>query len=109
MAITCKNSHRQWHHIVYLLQESKKFKTKSRSHLRGNQKKRSNGFIYRVCHTGADIKSIDSAIKDIQRNCNKNRGKDKVKVVLSENIYSLINQLFRSISYKNNIHYTRLN
>ena len=96
MAITCKNSHRQWHHIIHLLKEAKIFKKESRKNLKGHKKKRSNEFIYRVCHTGADVNSINSAIRAIQRNCIINKGDNKVKVILSENIFSLINQLSRS-------------
>jgi hypothetical protein len=95
MTITCEYSHRHWKHIVSLLDGAKRFKKGSRKNLKGNQKKRSNGFIYRVCHTGADVNSINSAIIVITKNCHKNRGKNKVKVILSENIFSLINQLSR--------------
>lgn len=98
MAITCEKSHRQWQHIVHLLREAKIFKQESRKNLKGHKKKRSNRFIFRVCNTGADINSIDSAIRVIQRNCIRNKGKDKVRVILSENIFSLINQLSRSLS-----------
>ena len=103
MTITCEYSHRQWQHIIHLLKEAKIFKKGSRKNLKGNQKKRSNGFIYRVCHTGADVNSINSAIRDIKRNCIINKGNNKVKVILSKNIFSLINQLSRSNPYNHPI------
>jgi hypothetical protein len=105
MTITCEYSHRQWQHIIHLLKEAKIFKKESRKNLKGHKKKRSNEFIYRVCHTGADVNSINSAIRAIQRNCIINKGDNKVKVILSENIFSLINQLSR-LNPSNHTHST---
>lgn len=95
MSITCEYSYKRWRSIVSLLKTAKTSKGRNCSGLKGNKKRQTINIILIVCNTGNNTGSIAYAIKSIEKNCNQNKGKDTVRVTLSDSIYYLINQLSR--------------